>query len=184
MREIFVACMWYRFSSRGRDIVSTLTLVNTSQMLRPFPSASQPPCNDRQDIVHSLSCQTVHLNLVGGRGGAPHEVIREVIVEELLLCLVAQHGRQEGEEEGLEEEGREEEHCLKLVHCSLGRLGKTILRLTGKLTSTKLQYRNSIRIFLILSYDKHSIKSDKVCTIHLFSILQYRVSRQIYAHLK
>ena len=151
-------------------------------MLRPFPSASQPPCNDRQDIVHSLSRQTVHLNLVGGRGGAPHEVIREVIVEELLLRLVAQHGRQEGEEG--EEEGREEEHCLKLVHCSLGRLGKTILRLTGKLTSTKLQYRNSVRIFLILSYDKHSIEIDKVCTIHLFSILQYRVSRQIYAHLK
>ena len=142
-------------------------------MLRPFPSASQPPCNDRQDIVHSLSRQTVHLNLVGGRGGAPHEVIREVIVEELLLRLVAQHGRQEGEEEG------REEHCLKLVHCSLGRLGKTILRLTGKLTSTKLQYRNSIRIFLILSYDKHSIEIDKVCTIHLFSILQCRVSRQI-----
>ena len=147
-------------------------------MLRPFPSASQPPCNDRQDIVCSLRYQTVHLNLVGGRGGAPHEVIREVIVEELLLRLVAQHGRQEGEK------GREEEHCLKLVHCSLGRLGKTILRLTGKLTSTKLQYRNSVRIFLILSYDKHSIEIDKVCTIHLFSILQYRVSRQIYAHLK
>ena len=130
-----------------------------------------------QDIVHILSCQTVHLDLVGGRGGAPHEVIREVIVEELLLRIVAQHGRQEGEE-------GEEEHCLKLVHCSLGRLGKTILRLTGKLTSTKLQYRNSVRIFLILSYDKHSIEIDKVCTIHLFSILQYRVSRQIYAHLK
>ena len=95
--------------------------------------------------------------------------------------MVAQHGRQEGEEG--EEEGREEEHCLKLVHCSLGRLGKTILRLTGKLTSTKLQYRNSVRIFLILSYDKHSIEIDKVCTIHLFSILQHRVSRQIYAHL-
>ena len=131
-----------------------------------------------QDIVHILSYQTVHLNLVGGRGGAPHEVIREVIVEELLLRLVAQHGRQEGEE------GEEEEHCLKLVHCSLGRLGKTILRLTGKLTSTKLQYRNSVRIFLILSYDKHSIEIDKVCTIHLFSILQHRVSRQIYANLK